>query len=70
MRKFRRLAMYPGICHIRTVDGSSFACDIQVSEDRNYDKDTIRADYSLTVTRVDPQEPEGMTYAEWISEEE
>lgn len=70
MRKFRRLAMYPGICHIRTVDGSSFACDIQVSEDRNYDKDTIRADYSLAVTRVDPQEPEGMTYAEWISEEE
>ena len=69
MRKFRRLAVYPGICHIRTVDGSSFACDIQVSEDRSYDKDTVRAEYSLSVTRVDPEEPEGLTLAEWISEE-
>ena len=69
MRKFRRLASYPGICHIRTVDGSSFACDIQVSEDRRYDQDTVRADYSLTVTRVDAQEQDGLTYEEWISEE-
>ena len=69
MRKFRRLASYPGLCHIRTVDGSSFACDIQVSEDRRYDLDMARAEYSLSVTRVDPEEPEGLTYAEWISEE-
>lgn len=70
MRQFRRLAVYPGICHIRTVDGSSFKCDIQVSEDRRYDTDLIRAEYSLTVTRVDPEELDGMTYAEWISEEQ
>ena len=69
MRKFRRLAAYPGICHIRTVDGSSFKCDIQVSEDRRYDSNTIRAEYSLSVTRVDPEELDGLTYAEWISEE-
>lgn len=69
MRKFRRLATYPGICHIRTVDGSSFKCDIQVSEDRRYDASTIRAEYSLSVTRVDPEELDGLTYAEWISEE-
>lgn len=69
MRKFRRLAAYPGICHIRTVDGSSFKCDIQVSEDRRYDASTIRAEYSLSVTRVDPEELDGLTYAEWISEE-
>lgn len=70
MKKFRRLATYPGICHIRTVDGSSFACDIQVSEDRSYDKDMIRAEYNLSVTRVDPEEPEGQELSEWISEEE
>ena len=70
MKKFRRLATYPGICHIRTVDGSSFACDIQVSEDRNYDKDLIRAEYTLAVTRVDPEEPEGQLLSEWMSEEE
>jgi hypothetical protein len=69
MRKFRRLAAYPGICHIRTVDGSSFKCDIQVSEDRRYDANIIRAEYSLSVTRVDPEELDGLTYAEWISEE-
>ena len=69
MRKFRRLAAYPGICHIRTVDGSSFKCDIQVSEDRRYDANMIRAEYSLSVTRVDPEELDGLTYAEWISEE-
>lgn len=69
MKKFRRLAAYPGICHLRTVDGSSFACDIQVSEDRSYDKDTVRAEYSFSVTRVDPEEPEGLTLEEWINEE-
>lgn len=69
IRKFRRLSMYPGICHIRTVDGSSFACDIQVNEDRRYDSETIRAEYSLSVTRVDAEDFDGMTYDEWISEE-
>lgn len=68
MQLFRRLAVYPGVCHIRTVDGSSFACDIQVSEDRSYGQETVRASYSLTITRVDPEAPEGMTYAEWIGE--
>lgn len=70
MKKFRRLASYPGICHLRTVDGSSFACDIQVNEDRSYGKETIRAEYSLSVTRVDPEEPDGQMLSEWISEEE
>lgn len=69
MRLFRRLAVYPGICHLRTVDGSSFACDIQVSEDRKYDSETVRADYSFSVTRVDPEELDGMTLAEWLIEE-
>ncbi|OLR55033.1 hypothetical protein BHK98_02500 [Hornefia porci] len=70
MRKFRRLAAYPGICHLRTVDGSSFKCDIQVSEDRRYDSNTIRAEYSLSVTRVDPEELDGLTLSEWLSEED
>lgn len=68
MQQFRRLAVYPGICHIRTVDGSSFACNIQVSEDRSYDQNTVRATYSLGVIRVDPEGPEGMTLAEWLGE--
>ena len=48
---------------------ASFACDIQVNEDRRYDSETIRADYSLSVTRVDAEDLDGMTYDEWLSEE-
>ena len=65
MQAMRRLAAWPGICHLRTVDGSSYACDIQVSEDRRYDQETIRASYSLSTTRVDPEELDGMTLEEW-----
>ncbi len=68
MKAMRRLASYPGICHIRTLDGSSYACDIQVSEDRNYGQGTCRADYTLAVTRVDPEGFEGMTYDAWRDE--
>lgn len=67
MRLFRRLADYTGICHLRTVDGSSFACDIQVSENRHYDKETIRGEYDLSITRVDPEELDGVLYEDWIS---
>lgn len=69
MRMFRRLADYTGICHIRTVDGSSYSCDIQVDEDRNYDKQTIRGTYNLKITRVDSDELDGVTYDEWYDEE-
>lgn len=65
MMAMRRLAAWPGICHLRTVDGSSYPCDIQVSEDRRYDQETIRATYSLSTTRVDPEELDGMTLEEW-----
>ena len=34
----RRLAAYPGICHVRTVDGSSFAANVTVGESRSYEK--------------------------------
>ena len=67
MRLFRRLADYAGICHLRTVDGSSFACDIQVSENRHYDRETIRGEYDLKITRVDPEEPDGVLYSDWVS---
>lgn len=65
MQAMRRLAAWPGICHIRTVDGSSYPCDVQVSEDRNFDRETVRATYSLSITRVDPEELDGMTLEEW-----
>lgn len=61
----RRLAVYPGICHVRTQDGSSYAADVQVSE--TYSQGTAHkiAEFSLTITRVDPEGFDGMTYADW-----
>lgn len=63
----RRLASYPGICNVRTPDGSSFAADVQVSEDSAYDNAGRIVTFSLTITRVDPEGPEGMTYDEWVT---
>lgn len=65
MQAIRRLAAYPGVCHIRTVDGSSYSCDIQITVDRQYDRETIRATYSLDIIKVDPEELDGQTYEEW-----
>ena len=59
----RDLAGYAGIAHIRTPDGSSLACDIQVRE--NMDYKSKRVSYSLTIRAIDPQEPEGVTLDEW-----
>ncbi|MBQ1565148.1 MAG: hypothetical protein IIZ82_03360, partial [Clostridia bacterium] len=65
IESMRRLAAYPGICHIRTKDGSSFAADVQVSE--TYAQNTAHkiANFALKITRVDQQTLEGMTLAEW-----
>ena len=61
----RRLAVYPGICHVRTKEGSSYAADVQVSDGYKQSEAHKIASFSLEITRVDPEEPEGMTYAEW-----
>lgn len=60
----RELADYAGICHIRTPEGSSFAADIQVTEKRDADSPQT-VSFSLTISRVDPEEEEGMTLEQW-----
>jgi hypothetical protein len=62
---FRRLAVYAGICHVRTKDGSSYAADVQVAE--SYAQDTAHkiAAFDLTITRVDSEDFDGLTLAEW-----
>lgn len=59
----RGLAGYAGQAHVRTPDGSSFACDIQVRESQDYQSKKVS--YSLTIQAIDPQAPEGMTLEEW-----
>lgn len=61
----RRLAEHPGICHIRTKDGSSFAADVQVKEDYKQANNQKLVYFSLSVTRVDPETYDGMTLAAW-----
>jgi hypothetical protein len=61
----RRLATWPGICHVRTKDGSSYAADVQVSEDYKVSEGHKLASFKLKITRVDQEEYDGMTLAEW-----
>lgn len=66
---FRQLAVYPGICHVRTPEGSSFAADVQVSESVGYEDGAQTASFSLSITRVDAEELDGLTFEEWSEEE-
>ena len=64
IEQMRRLATYPGICHVRTPDGSSFSCDIQVSEKKDHDN-KMRTDFSLTIKKVDSEELDAVTEEQW-----
>ena len=66
----RRLAEYTGICHVRTLDGSSYSADLQVQEDRDHDDYGVKASFSISGTRVDPEEPDGLTLEEWSEGDE
>lgn len=68
LKDVRRLADYPGICHVRTADGSSYAADVQVSEDYTDDEKGMVANYSLSITRVGSQGFDGMTKEQWDDE--
>ena len=61
----RLLSEYTGICHIRTLDGSSFKADLQIQEDRDHDDYGAKASFSISCTRVDPEELDGMTLEQW-----
>lgn len=65
IQTMRRLADYPGICHVRTKDGSSYPADVQVSETYNYAEGIRTNEYQLSITRIDPEELDGMTLSEW-----
>ena len=64
----RRLAVYAGVCHVRTPDGSSYSANVDVTEDREERKINMLASFSLSITRVDSEGFDGMTYNAWIGE--
>jgi hypothetical protein len=61
---FRRMAEYPGLCHIRTLDGSNYYADIQLSETIPHDEDPTNS-YSFKITRVDSDGYDGIELSEW-----
>ena len=65
IQAMRRLATSPSICHVRTKDGSSYAADIQVSEKYAQSTAHVIVVFDLKITRIDPEELDGMTLAEW-----
>lgn len=66
----RRLANYSGHCHLRTPDGSSFACDIQVKEEREERMVNKKAIFSLSITRIDPVGFDMQPYSTWYVPDE
>lgn len=66
----RRLAVYPGICHVRTFDGSSFSANIDVREDRSANKHNQIILFSLTIQRVDPEGYDAVKFDDWDTSEE
>lgn len=66
--EIRRLGEHIGICHIRTPEGSSFPADVQISDSWDSGGGSIST-VKLTITRVDPEQIDGMTYAEWMGDE-
>lgn len=50
----RRLAVYSGVCVVRTPDGSNYYANVDVQEDREEKFVTRLATFSLNITRVDP----------------
>jgi len=70
IRALRRLAVWPGYCHVRTPEGSSFTADVQVNIDHEEKWVTRLAKVNLTITRVDNFELDGQKYDDWIEEEE
>lgn len=66
-KNLRRLADYTGICHVRTPEGSSYPADVQVGDSLTFDEAGLLVHATLTCTRVDAAELDGLTYEEWRS---
>lgn len=62
------LAEYAGICHVRMPDGTNIHADVEVSLNNDFGNAPRTAECSLSITRVDGEGLDGLTYAEWSEE--
>lgn len=65
IQAMRRLAMYAGICHVRTSDGSSYAANVDVSDKYEHGNGRNVIGYDLSINRVDTESYDGMTLEDW-----
>ena len=72
MRMLTRLAEYPGACHVRTPDGSSYYANVSVKENKEKKQVRTKSTVSLEIARVDStsDELDGLTYEAWIESKE
>ena len=75
IKALRRLAVYAGPCHVRTVDGSNYEANIDVSENLSYKEYyntngviVKQVSYDLNITRIDNDSMDGILYTVWESE--
>ena len=64
IKSMRQLAAYAGICNVRSRDGSNYHANVAVNETYNYASGVKRYDYTLSITGVDPEQLDGITYEE------
>ena len=69
IQQLKLLAIWDGICHLRTPDGSSYACDIEVQDDMSHSSAGKAYSVTLNITRVDAEELDGQPYNIWNYEE-
>lgn len=65
IQAMRRLAVHAGVCHVRTSDGSSYNANVEVSDRYDHKNGRQVISYDLSITRIDPEEYDGMTLEEW-----
>ena len=63
-RDMHRLAMYPGVCRVRTPDGSNIWANVEVKEDKEEKWVNRLAKFSLEITRVDAEQTNEVVVAE------
>lgn len=67
--QLRRLGAYDNVCHLRTIDGTNICCNIDVSDNSQFNSLEHQHDISLTITEVDNPDLDGLTFADWKQED-
>lgn len=66
----RRLAEYAGVCHVRTLSGSSYTANVDVKRTKNHEHYGTRYSYSLSIQRIDSEGFDGVPLASLQEDDE